>query len=747
MPAIKAIIATQFDATGIKKAAKEFNKLGGTIKGAIGAVGIGVGLAAITSQLKQAAKAAAQDAKSQGLLAQQLKNTVGATESAISANEAFISSLELTTSIADDQLRPAMATLVRATGDVGKAQSLLALSTDVAAGTGRDLGSVSIAIAKAANGQTTALKRLGIVVKDGEDPILALTNAFKGNAEAAANLDPFQRLDVIFGRIQEQIGFALLPTLQEFANWFASPEGSAQVQQFVDIIVDAVTALSNFAKYVADNIDFLGPLATAIGIATVAFGIFNAVVNANPYVAAAYGLGLIVIGLTGVANEANKAKLQYEKLNGAKLRFGGGIIDKQIAAMPKPVIKDNLNGGIAGRITAKNSKVVVDPFVDLKKKTKGLSDSAKKATDIANKAAKEALDTLKKQEDAIAQFTDNISQTINALKELGQSTNELGQFEQQAVDAFESINQAIIKGLKDKAITQAGADAIYAYIAVEKVALTALARQRDMLLKKIAIAQDISRGIVNAVNITGMLTSETRQVTRSVTTLVNGIATTVRSTFDEVINGNITDKFKAMVDKTKKFATNLVALKKLGLNGTLFKQIVDAGAEAGGATAEALLAGGPETIAELNKLFKELNDAGGSIAETSTDTFFDLGEGISNSFIDGLKSQEAALAEQIGKMVAQIEAAFASMMARLAQLNMPNAGGSNAGGFAYVSDPFLGGTPESQFGSGTPWARAGAEYRAQNVMNLTVNAGLGTNGKAVGQQITSLLAQYTKANA
>jgi hypothetical protein len=185
-----------FDDKGVKDASRQFSKLGKTLKGTLGAVGIGVGLAAITSQLKQATKAAVEDGKSQGLLAQQLRNTVGATDQAIAANEQYISSLELSSNIADDNLRPALASLVRATGDVGKAQELLAISTDVAAGTGRDLGSVAIAVGRAANGQTTALKRLGITVKAGEDPIKALSAAFAGNAEAAANLDPFQRLEV-----------------------------------------------------------------------------------------------------------------------------------------------------------------------------------------------------------------------------------------------------------------------------------------------------------------------------------------------------------------------------------------------------------------------------------------------------------------------------------------------------------------------------------------------------------------------
>jgi len=44
---IKAVIATQFDATGLNKAIGQFNKLGGTLKGAFGAVGVAVSIAGI----------------------------------------------------------------------------------------------------------------------------------------------------------------------------------------------------------------------------------------------------------------------------------------------------------------------------------------------------------------------------------------------------------------------------------------------------------------------------------------------------------------------------------------------------------------------------------------------------------------------------------------------------------------------------------------------------------------------------
>lgn len=777
MSAIKAVIAAQFDATGLKKATKEFGKLGGSIKGALGAVGIGIGIAAITSGLKEATKAAVMDAKSQGLLAQQLKNTAAATDTAIAANEAFISSLELSANIADDNLRPAMASLVRATGDVGKAQTLLALSTDVAAGTGRDLGSVAIAVGRAANGQTTALRRLGIVVKDGQDPIQALTAAFKGNAEAAADLDPFQRLSIIFGRIQEQVGAALVPTLQQFATFLASPEGQGKIKQFVDAIVIALGLLVKFIDFIAANFDTLTKLGTIIGTVAIAMGVLNIALNTNPIILAISAVGLLVtafMALNGQINLVNNATPKNAVEAGqqafdASMRsaernpiFGRPYNESEARfnaeAARRAAIKqfkiDAQTRGEAARFGAlvnqglSSTAVTFDPFAGVTGGSKALTDAAKKSADIAKKAADEAQKAIDAQDELVADFTKNILELSEAFRGLGESSKELGQFEQQASSAFDALNDEIKKGLNDRAITNAAAKFLFDYVAVERAALTALARQRDVLLARIEIAKDISRGVVDAVNITGLLTNETRQVTKSVKTLVNGIATTISSTYDEVVTGNLADSFKKLVDRTKNFAKNLVTLKKLGLNGTLFKQIVDAGSEAGGATAEAIIAGGADTVTELNGLFDELNKAGSDIAKESTDVFYDLGEGVSNAFIDGLKSQEAILAAQIASMVASIEAAFASMMARLNQLGA--APMTNANGFAYETAlPGVSGSA-SQFGSATPWAQAVASFRqsqAPTVNNyITVKTSAIVSEKSAGQLFTSLQNKYTKAS-
>ena len=70
----------------------------------------------------------------------------------------FIDDLMFATGVADDQLRPAFVRLVTATKDAAEAQDLLSLALDVSAQGYGSVESVSVAFAKAAAGQTTALR-------------------------------------------------------------------------------------------------------------------------------------------------------------------------------------------------------------------------------------------------------------------------------------------------------------------------------------------------------------------------------------------------------------------------------------------------------------------------------------------------------------------------------------------------------------------------------------------------------------
>ncbi|CAB4149657.1 hypothetical protein UFOVP545_16 [uncultured Caudovirales phage] len=231
-------------------AGKDLNSLSGTaskISSSIGrafaTIGLGLGFAAITRELKQATKAAVEDSKSQGLLANALQNTTGATKLQIAQVEKSIGKMSLQAAVADDQLRPAFAQLARATGDVEKSTKLMSLALDISAGTGKSLDTVVKALSKAVgpDGTTGALERLAPAIKGASDPLAELERLFAGSAEKAAALDPYQRLKVAMDEISESIGFMLIPVVESLAQWMV--DVLPVVQNFFAELTDPTTIM------------------------------------------------------------------------------------------------------------------------------------------------------------------------------------------------------------------------------------------------------------------------------------------------------------------------------------------------------------------------------------------------------------------------------------------------------------------------------------------------------------------------
>jgi len=215
-------------------------KISSGIGKAFAGIGVGLSFAFITRELQDAAKAAVEDAKSQGLLATALKNTTGANNSQIASVEKSISKLSRQAAIADDELRPSFAKLARATGDVEQSTKLLSLAMDIAAGTGKGLDSVTTALSRAVgpDGTTGALERLVPAIKGASDPMAELERLFAGSAEKAAQLDPYQRFQVAIGEVSESVGNALLPALGYLADWFVDVQ--PDIQRFLDGLVGAL---------------------------------------------------------------------------------------------------------------------------------------------------------------------------------------------------------------------------------------------------------------------------------------------------------------------------------------------------------------------------------------------------------------------------------------------------------------------------------------------------------------------------
>ena len=236
--------------SGMNKATRETKTFGDKIKGFAKGVGLafaaaGAAVATFAVQLGiDAVKAAIADQKSQVLLAKTLANTTKATKTQTAAVEKYITKLALARGISDDKLRPSLAKLLTATGSITKAQKLQALALDVSAGTGKDLETVSLALAKAYNGNLGSLTRLGVKLdagtiksKDFDAAAKELNKTFGGQSAAAAETmqGRMDRLTVAFDEAKESIGYALLPTFTTFVDWLTT-DGITGLETFIDVL-------------------------------------------------------------------------------------------------------------------------------------------------------------------------------------------------------------------------------------------------------------------------------------------------------------------------------------------------------------------------------------------------------------------------------------------------------------------------------------------------------------------------------
>ena len=229
---------------GIKTAGKDTESIGDqfTAFGKKAALAFAAAGAAIGAFAVESIKNAAADEKAQRLLALTIENTTSATAAQIAGVEKYISTTSIAIGVTDDELRPAFARLTRSTKDVEEAQKLLNLALDISSATGKPLEAVANALGKAYDGNLASLGRLGLGIdqsilksKDFDLVFATLTKTFGGFAdnEAQSAEKAFARIKIATDEVQEQIGAALLPVIQELTAFILS-DVVPVIQSFVD---------------------------------------------------------------------------------------------------------------------------------------------------------------------------------------------------------------------------------------------------------------------------------------------------------------------------------------------------------------------------------------------------------------------------------------------------------------------------------------------------------------------------------
>jgi hypothetical protein len=259
VPTLVVSALSTFDNKGLKKGKKEVSAFEKQVKN-FGKVFAGVFSAtALLNYSKKAVQAFAEDEKAAKALEIQLRNTGFAF--AAPAVEDYISNLQRTTGVLDDQLRPAFQQLLTVTGSVSKSQEALNTALNISAATGKSLTEVSAALTRGFSGNTTGLSRLGAgiskaTLKAGKmEDILAELNA-KFAGQASARLDTYagkmDLLRVAAADASETIGKSLLDAISKLGKDTSIENLTNDIDALATSIASVVTGVGALIGVLSD---------------------------------------------------------------------------------------------------------------------------------------------------------------------------------------------------------------------------------------------------------------------------------------------------------------------------------------------------------------------------------------------------------------------------------------------------------------------------------------------------------------
>jgi len=173
----------------------------------------------LTSTISDSIKAAGEAEKSHAQVAAALRAQGTAVPSVISAYQRYATELQKVTTYQDDAVESAEALLVTVGNVMPRdMEKALKATTELAAGLGKDLPEAAMLVAKAAEGNTGALKKAGITIDDtkvkaeGFGYVLdQITAKFGGQAAALAGTyeGRLQQLGNTWNNVEESIGRAI----------------------------------------------------------------------------------------------------------------------------------------------------------------------------------------------------------------------------------------------------------------------------------------------------------------------------------------------------------------------------------------------------------------------------------------------------------------------------------------------------------------------------------------------------------
>lgn len=271
-----------------------------------------------------------------------------------------------------------------------------------------------------------------------------------------------------------------------------------------------------------------------------------------------------------------------------------------------------------------------------------------KAIDLANKEFEKVTQD---REEAALEFGRMMRQPFG---EPSQITKGLSSAEA-TVDSIISIYDSLVEQINKRytEIDESGRDSLINYLTNQTQMLVDLAKKRLIVADKLKVAQKELDSVVEeqkqfAADIKGSLSGFATALAdissadgAAVIQVIKTSSGLVITQMKESSNGvnKITDQLRKRLATIQDFARNIKSLLAQGLNKNYIRQLLEAGPEAAGETAQLLATVGAGQISEINSIYSQIDNVSDIFSRDMADLFYNGAVSSAKAIVDGYQSE------------------------------------------------------------------------------------------------------------
>lgn len=654
----------------------------------------------------------------------------------------------------------------------GMSTSLVELAADMASFNNVPIEDALLALRSGLSGETEPLKRFGVALNDqrlrlkaaelglgtytGQLPVAIKTQAafalimqdtalqqgdVARTSTGLANQQKFLQAQV--ADLRAEFGMAFMPIMLQLVTMIRE-QVIPQFQRFTDFMRSLSPDTVKTATKIALFVGVLGPMLFAIGKIIISIANFKKAMIALNLTMAANPILLIVMAITtliaifAVAYKSNeKFRISVNKIANAIIGFVEGAVNYAIQYINLYIKAFNLVIKAANIFGANLTEI------------NELSDVAFKRLSTVAQATKEVGEEATDSADAI------VADYVPAFDDLGLAAEQAAKGTDKATEATKKLNAEMKKTLV------AARDAAQAVVDDLEKAL-------DSATSKLDDAKDAFNSFKDT---------------------IKGTVTSILNFGRAVETGDFLSGLVAQAADATVFADKIRKLIELGLSERALRQVLDAGFEAGTVIADNLIAGGSTVVQQVNTLVDSVAQVADHVGQFGAETFYRAGITQGESLVAGIR---AALDQAQAELNARIAAltrfeegsagggttpgtaptlsapksttAAAKPVFKPSSLTLSNtqvvqriaSQAATARNFAaafgirkfaeggIVNKPMMGLVGEA--GPEAIIPLSGRNSGLGSTFNITVNAGLGTDGAAVGRVIVDAIKKFERTS-